>query len=446
MEWISPEDRLILSEIEGRNIEKIKIIIEGSENYEISKVSGDFPQGIELIKEDDGFYYIQGKLGYVPETMTYYFTLQATDLDTGEESEHWYSIEVITLNTTWCGIVYECLTNNINERPDIASDNIWKEYNGIINDELQEEDIPEWEENKQYSTNDLVIYNNNEIIEKTYFQKQFKLKNPEGNEVFKKVAGELPEGIVLSETGLLYGVAEEDREKPFYFRIGVYRNDELLIETSELFIKVKDISELNKPLWITDAGILDYINYGIEKDLQVIAYDFSGHDVYYELISKDLPAGIEWRTIEEYSREYDDDVSEKTGKFYGKCKTKVTNNEWFITLKPYIIIDDNKIYGDERTFNIVTNAVEDNDLIKWETDELEPVKIGYSYRIFIKATSSSRIIFELASGELPKGLTLNKNGEISGTVDYQELKDYEFYIKAYTSKAFSVKLKASSCS
>ena len=383
MRWISPEDRNILSEIEGRNIEPIKIVIEGSNDYEIIKISGDFPQGIELIKEDDGFYYIQGKLGYVPETTTYYFTLQATDLDTGEESEHWYSMEVITLNT-------------------------------------------EWDNNNKKSL---------EIFEKQFFQYQYTLINPEGNEVFKKVAGELPEGLILSETGLLYGVPEEDREDVYYFRIGVFRNDKEIFEISEnnpLTIKVKDISELNKPVWITDEGILEYVEYNVEKNIQVVAYDFNGRHVYYDMIENNLPKGILWTTNGE-------DSSKNTGILQGKCETKIIKDDWYIKIKPYILIDEQKIYGDERIFLIVSNAVEKDNLITWITESLEPVKIGYSYNMAIEATSSSKIIFELSSDNLPKGLVLNKNGEIYGTVDYQDIGEYNFYIRAYTTKAYSVK-------
>ena len=135
MEWISPNQGNILSKIEGKVIEPIKIEIGGSSNYEITKVSGNFPNGISLI-ENNGSYSLQGTLDLVEETTEYYFTLQAKDLDTEEYIQRWFSMTVETLETSWCGIVYECLSDNINEQPDIASSTIWKEYDGIINDKL----------------------------------------------------------------------------------------------------------------------------------------------------------------------------------------------------------------------------------------------------------------------------------------------------------------------
>ena len=436
MRWISPEDRNILSQNEGTVIEPIKFEIEGSNNYEIIKVSGDFPQGIELIKEDDG-YYLEGKLGYVPETTTFYFTLQATDLDTGKELEHWYSMEVVTLNTTWCGIVYECLTNNNNERPDIALNTIWKQYNGVINDELcEEKDVSEWDKNKHYNVGDLVIYNNNEIIEKMYFQKQFKIKNPEGNEVFRKIAGELPEGLTFSETGLLYGVPEENRIEPYYFVLGAYRiDDDKLIEvckSEELRIDVKDISSINKPLWLTDEGILDYVNYNIAKQLQIVAYDYNGRKVRYKITKNNLPYEIEFtnNTVE-------------TGILEGICKTQITK-EWFFKAQPYVLINENlennelnRIYGDEREFIIVTNAIEANNLIHWITESIDPMKIGYTYNLYLIAESGRKITYEVVAGNLPKGLKLNKKGNLYGTVDYQQIGDYTFVVRAYNAMSFS---------
>lgn len=430
MRWILPENRNILSQNEGTIIEPIKFEIEGSNNYEIIKVSGEFPQGIELIKENDGYYYLEGKLGYVPETTTFYFTLQATDLDTNEELEHWYSMEVVTLNTTWCGIVYECLENNVNERPDIALNTIWKQYNGVINDELcEEKNVSEWDKNKHYNVGDLVIYNNNEIVEKMYFQKQFKLKNPEGNEVFRKVSGELPEGLTFSETGLLYGVPEENRDEPYYFVVGAYRlDDDKLIEVCKseiLTINVKDISSINKPIWLTDEGILDYVNYNIPKQLQFVAYDYNGREVNYKITENNLP----------YDITFDEDTV-KTGILKGKCLTQITK-EWAFKIQPYSLDGSNRIYGDEREFIIVTNAIETNNIIHWITESIDPMKIGYTYNLYLIAESGRKITYEVVAGNLPKGLTLNKKGNLYGTVDYQQIGDYTFVVRAYNAMSFS---------
>jgi len=382
MKTILPENRMIFSEIEGSTLTPIQISLEGSTNYEIELISGKLPNGIIFNIENNC---VEGTLELVPETTTYYFTFKATDLDTNETFEKWYSAEVITLNT-------------------------------------------EWDDN---NVSNLIIY------EKQFFQYQYNLINPEGNEIFKKISGELPEGLSLSETGLLYGVPEEDREDLYYFRIGVYRGERLIYQTPEedsklLSIKVKDISELNEPIWITDAGILDYIDYNVEKQLQVIAHDFKNRDVYYELKGSNLPKGIDWTTSGE-------DSSLNTGKLYGICQTKVSKSDWYFEVIPYVMDNGTKISGEKRKFELVTNALQEDDLITWITESLEPVKIGYSYNLKIEAKSGNKIIFEIASGELPKGLYFNKNGEIYGTVDYQDLGEYEFFVKAYTSNAFSVK-------
>lgn len=388
IKWVSPDQGFICSQIEGTFIRE-QLIISGTENYEINLVSGILPNGTEIIKNEND-YYLEGTLDLVSESTFYYFTLEAKDLNTQEISQRWFSIEVITLDTKW----------------------------DINNDDYLE------------------------IFEKQFYQYQYKLENPEGNEVFKKISGELPEGVILSETGLLYGVPEEDREDLYEFKIGIYRNEKLVIKSDILSIKVKDIKELNKPIWITDAGILEYVEYNVKKDINVVAYDFNNKKVYYKLIEKNLPQGLNWypTTTEEGEN------STETGIIYGVCETKVLKDNWFIKLIPYILreengrdIESNRIYGDEREFIIISNAIESDKLIKWITESLDPVKIGYTYSLQLEAECSDKIIFELASGELPKGLFLNKKGEIYGTIDYQDLGNYEFFIKAYTLNTFSTK-------
>ena len=379
MKWISPNQGNILSETEGNDIEPIKIEIDDVENYEITKISGNFPNGISLIKENDN-YYLKGILDLVSENTIYYFTLQAKNLDTEEIIQRWFSIEVLSKITSW------------GDNP-----------------------------------------NNFELLEKTNVNIQFKLNNPEGNEIFKKISGELPVGLNLSETGLLYGVPEEDREDEYKFIIGVYRDDKEIITSDTISIKINDLSENIKPIWLTDEGILSYIESGVEKDLRVIAYDFSGNTIYYELMNgydNNLPTGIYWN----------ESLSKTTGKLYGICDTKIISDEWNITIRPYIIINNEKIYGDIRTFRLVTNAIEEDDLIEWITDELEPVKIGYTYNFYLKAKAKNTVSYEIVSGNLPNGLYFNNKGNIFGTVDNQELGEYSFVVRAYTSLSFDQKL------
>lgn len=374
MEWISPNQGNILSMIEGNEINPIKIEIGDSENYVVTKVSGNFPEGISLVKKNDG-YYIEGYLDLVSETTKYYFTLEAKDLDTEEYIQRWFSITVETKITYW-------------------DDN-----------------------------NDL----NLEIIEKTYFSYQYNLINPEGNETFKKIYGELPVGMTLSETGLLYGVPEEDRNYEFSYRIGVFRNDILLFKSPILKITVDDLSSLNKPLWITDSGVVDYIDFNKKKNIQLRAFDPKGRDVKYR-------QGEIWNLPAKSYTDY----FETTGMFSIDCQTRMSL-EWEFEAIPYIEDNGKIINGDPRRFKIITNAIEDGSFITWITESLEPVKIGYNYDFNIIATSAQPIIYELASGALPVGLKMNNKGNIFGTVDYQDLGTYSFTVRAYTNITFSTK-------
>lgn len=369
MEWISPNQEI--EKKEGETLSE-KIIVDEDNNYIITKVSGNFPNGISLIEKEDG-YYLEGNFDLVEKTTEYYFTLQASNEE--KSLQQWFSIKVDSKITEW----------GLNE------------------------DVP------------------TEVFEKTYFSYQFELKNPEGNERFKKIYGELPNGIFISDTGLLYGVPEEDNDKTYEYRVGVYRNDELILESPKILsIKIDNLSLLNKPLWATDAGIIGYLDYNNSKYLFVKAYDIKGREVKYEESSDDwnIPLGIDFDT--------------DTGEFYGTCETK-SSLPWNFSIRPYVEDEGEIIYGDWRRFTIITNAVESDNLIKWVTEELPSTKIGYTYNSIIEATSKNKIFFELSSGNLPKGLKLNKNGNIYGIIDYQDIGEYKFIVRAYTQLSFTIK-------
>lgn len=370
MEWISPNQGNILSMIEGNVINPIKIEIGDSENYVVTKVSGNFPEGISLVKKDDG-YYIEGSLDLVSETTTYYFTLEAKDLDTDEYIQRWFSITVETKITYW----------DANNDPNLN------------------------------------------IVEKFYFSYEYKLINPEGNEIFKKVYGELPQGMIISESGLLYGLPEENRFNEYKFKIGIYRNDKLIITSPLLSIKVEDISTYDKPIWITDKGIIEYVEYSKYKDITFRAIDPKGGEIIYRKGTNfNLPDGI-----------YFSDNTRTSGHLEGTCQTH-TSNKW-----DFDIIASNGLYDVSRTFTIISNAIDSDYLIEWETNELDNAKIGYNYNGFVKAKSSRELTYIIVEGKLPNGLKMDKNGNIFGNVDFQEIGDYEFVVKVYNDMSFEIK-------
>lgn len=375
MEWMQPEQGLLFSAYEGTTISDEIIEISGSSNYTIAKISGNLPEGIDIIKNDDN-YYFSGSLGYVPETTMFYFTLEARDLDTNEFIQRWFSIEVTTKNT------------------------LWDDNNNVLEN----------------------------AIERTYYSKQFELIDPEGNEVWKKITGELPIGLELSESGLLYGVPEEDRDRKYNFTLGVYRNDELIVSSPVLSLKVDNLSTLAKPIWITESGVLEYVFYNEYKEISFKALDYNGRQVYYELGSKqNFPLGITFT---------DDTVL--TGKLEGTCETNIANN-WEFSVIPYTILDGTRIYGDEITFILVSNYVDRDNTIEWITETLDEAKIGYRYSAKIEAESSNPIRYSIIYGNLPNGLSMDKNGNIYGNINFQDIKEYKFIVKAETDITFSQK-------
>ena len=87
-----------------------------------------------------------------------------------------------------------------------------------------------------------------EYSETSYVSLQMKLLNAQGNEEFFKISGEMPPSLLINKSGLIYGIVDEqDKEKTFYFTIGVRRDDNIIL-TKDFSIKVVKLSSLNEPI------------------------------------------------------------------------------------------------------------------------------------------------------------------------------------------------------
>ena len=157
--------------------------------------------------------------------------------------------------------------------------------------------------------------------------------------------------------------------------------------------------------------------------------NYYNNEVLYKLGENNLPAGI---SFEEYVVNNQHLIKNK---LIGKCLTK-ESNDWYFTV---IAFTNNEDEGVERTFYIRTNPLSDEDKIIWESLNLENAKIGYPYNDFIKASSKTKIKYEIVGGKLPNGLKMNFNGEIYGTADLQDLGEYSFKIRASNSLTFEEK-------
>lgn len=256
--------------------------------------------------------------------------------------------------------------------------------------------------------------------EYSYISQYFQVRNPNGNEQFIKISGTLPDGVLLNKNGLLYGTLGHINETTEYkFTVGVFVDGNIVIQ-KQFIIVVRTLEELNQPIWITQEGLLGRINIRETSTFKLNVYEPLNRPLTFEITEGRLPDGLT--------------LDIRTGAINGVLAT-----EYQATWE-FLVTCTNGFNIIERRFSIITNEVSEQDAITWITpSNLGSIQIGQNYENQVVATSSSEIVYQLISGELPKGLSLNRYGYIFGSIDYQEIKQYSFTVNAKTSKTESMR-------
>lgn len=358
--WITAQG-ILLKDYEEAPVNNIFIQVEPTTSI-IKKIAGEYPLNMDLVYVEPGKYQListTGKLPIVNEETTYYFTLRAENED--EYSDRWFGIAILNKQTDW--------------------------------------DMPE-----TYF----------EYSETSYVSLQMKLLNAQGNEEFFKISGEMPPSLLINKSGLIYGIVDEqDKEKTFYFTIGVRRDDNIIL-TKDFSIKVVKLSSLNEPIWITEAGFLGVLEYDESSNLFVKAYDPNGLPITYTLSTSgndNLPPGLS--------------LDENTGKITGRLSTRYTDT-WNFTINV-----TNGDYTVSRDFYINTNVISENNKIEWVSESLlGNIAIGNNVYIQLETNSKKTVNYTIVSGNLPAGLSFSSTGSINGVLEYQEIKPYSFIVEA----------------
>lgn len=353
--WITPSG-VIVDDYEEQELKDIIIEVEPSDVI-VNIISGELPNGISLYKIRDGRYGLQGVLPIVSEDTSYYFTLRAS-LD-NEYLDRYFQINIKNKKVMW--------------------------------DDSQSDTFT--------------------FSETSYVSQQLKLINATGDEKFIKMSGELPVGLTLNNTGLLYGIVSEvPEELTYYSKIGVIKNGQIILE-KDFTIKIIKLSSLKEPIWITESGLIGTLNYNDISSLFVKAYDPNGLRITYELGDKgNLPTGLSLDTT--------------TGYIKGQLKSEYSQ-DW-----NFNIIASNGAYELSRDFMISTNVISENNDIIWVSEPmLGNYKIGDNIVIKLEVQSNFPAVYTLVTDTLPKGLSFNNKGEIIGVIDYQELGTKEFIIE-----------------
>ena len=392
--WITDEG-ILASTYENSHVNLIinyEINVSYGNSHRISMISNNLPNTLSSLIQD-GYITISGTLPSVINTEKYYTTVRIEEIDsygkTVDLSERYFEIECLASPVSW--------------------------------------------DDEQTSF---------DVLEYTDINEQLKLKNPNGTEVFKKISGNLPSEVVIYPNGLISGpVYSTDIENsPYTFTVEVQENGETIesLGTKTFTLNVVMASGNSKPMWITESGSIGSLNNGFSSEISVLAFDIgSSGTISYVLneylengeISR-LPTGLKLNSL--------------TGKIEGILNTSVID-DWKFSITAQKYYADTYISSDPREFIITTNPIQNEHKIIWETDgilELGSYSIGSNILCNIPiptVNDGSEIKFSYVSGNLPKNLTIDTNGIISGILEIQDIGDYDFDIKATTPYTHSIK-------
>lgn len=347
-------------------------------NPQMVKLSSTLPSGF-AIQQFDGYIKIIGTLPTIMTTTSYFATIRITEYENGK---------VVDLCDRYFEIVSESLP--------VSWD---KSETGII---------------------DTTIY--------VELNQKLQLNNTNGNEVFKKVSGELPSGINLSADGVLYGSITDVNElqnSPYRFTIDVFVNGQSLSLEKSFTLNIHESVERTEPYWITEEGILGNISFNDISKFKVLAYDMSGGSTLsYELdksldSSYRLPPGLKLNGL--------------NGKIEGILSSSQYATYTFGVIASKLV-NGEKIDSKPRLFSIKANDVSKEHQLIWEDDgviDLGTYSVGNEVVGYVPPPTvedGSEIRYYLSGGDIPKGLLLNTNGTFGGVLEYQPTKDYYFTI------------------
>ena len=298
------------------------------------------------------------------------------------------------------------------------------------------------------SWNDLETFiqtSNNTIFE---LNLQNYLDHANGNETFRKVSGELPEGVTFNENGSVIGYVEEEIADitEYKFVVRVYSNGSPVegLEDKEFTISVDPETMEQKPTWSSESNLgninkNESIGPTETRSIKLSAMNLSGSDgiLRYILAPADDP-----------NMKDDPDITglppgislKNDGEFVGTCTTTQVR-DWYFGAYALKIIeeDDNTIYSDYRKFMLSTNRGSSEHEITWidptKTYTLGTFVIGEELSLQLPlatAADGSIINYSLSGNTYPKGIELSNSGLISGTLDLQDTGAYDFEVMAKT--------------
>jgi len=366
--WITDFGRIATVE-EGSAL-SVEIEFTSASTATVIALSGEIPDGTVIQKISNTLYRVQGTVSAIPTETEYFFTLRANNDD--GESERGFSILVSQITPQW-----------------------------------------------------LALTRLDTVVELDSVEIQFQLDDPGGTATFTKIAGTLPPGVSLNDTGLLKGrVGEVDVDTVYTFTMRAVSSEGTVID--KVFeIEVQNATGNRSPIWLTSSGQIGIINNGETSPLVLNAFDPDGDVITYSITSGSLPTGLTLNTA--------------TGAIEGVCTATIQGN-WPFNAR---ISDGSNTRT--RSFVIATNENFDAS-IDWVTDagNIGTLSVGENSLLAIEATSSYPIRYSITLGALPDGLELHPSeATIYDDVRFQTPGEYTFTVLAtndfvQSSRQFSI--------
>lgn len=395
IKWNTNEG-ILSSNYEGESINEIisyEISVADGNKPRVSIISNSLPNDLTYVI-NDGFISITGRLPSVTETETYYITIRLEEIDRNNK--------IIDLSDRYFEI--KCLSAPI-----------------------------KWDESQE------IFF---EVLEYTDVNIQLKLKNTNGNEVFKKISGDLPTEVSLYPNGIISGPVYTDdiKNSPYVFKVEIQENGKKIESLGEKEFTLNVIKAMNdsKPIWITEKGNIGSINNGEKSEINILGYDISGTSTISYILNNNLENGELSKLPTGLS------LNSLTGKIEGTLNTTLID-DWVFSVTAQKYYADSYISSEPREFIITTNPIQNEHKIHWQSEEtidLGEYSIGTDVLCNIPkpiTEDGSEIKFSFVSGNLPKDLKVNSDGLINGTLNIQPTGVYEFDIKATTQYTYSIK-------
>ena len=258
----------------------------------------------------------------------------------------------------------------------------------------------------------------------------------------KMTAGSLPNGLKLSNDGIISGImtlltaytetGSDYNYKDFPFTVSI--NDGTTTVSRSYTIRAKEPPANLPPIIIQDIGTIGSYRYQNYFEYKFYGFDVFNQTLQWSLVT--LSGSIDYDNgpydAEYYdSQAYDSfpfDIDPVSGTLYGLIPTFIEEQKTYTFIvrltKPNVhqdpMDDESPLVVTQQVYEVTFIGSNDKDLTWVTPTELGSLNYGDNSHYIIETSNPSNleIAYEYVSGHIPNGLTLLPSGIISGRVEF----------------------------